>query len=152
VTCPNAVRLRVIHLVFHRLQHNCFSSLDSIKLVYQHPLERRSAATDSSKSSGTVSTPTTANETTPKQCIKCNRSPEPDFPFPFCMFCGHGFSLDCCKCGKSNRFKLGLAQDAATRTARHVVGARLSNKSAVFKPADEPEVFRSANQLRSRNK
>jgi NAD(P)-dependent dehydrogenase (short-subunit alcohol dehydrogenase family) len=46
VTCPNAVSSRVIHLVFHRLQHNCFSSLDSIKLVYQHPLERRSAATD----------------------------------------------------------------------------------------------------------
>jgi hypothetical protein len=34
VTCPNAVSSRVIHLVFHRLQHNCFSSLDSIKLVY----------------------------------------------------------------------------------------------------------------------
>jgi hypothetical protein len=48
VTCPNAVSSRVIHLVFHRLQHNCFSSLDSIKLVYQHPLERRSAATDTS--------------------------------------------------------------------------------------------------------
>jgi hypothetical protein len=47
VTCPNAVSSRVIHLVFHRHQHNCSSSLDSIKLVYQHPLERRSAATDS---------------------------------------------------------------------------------------------------------
>jgi hypothetical protein len=46
VTCPNAVSSRVIHLVFHRLQHNCFSSLDLIKLVYQHPLERRSAATE----------------------------------------------------------------------------------------------------------
>jgi hypothetical protein len=46
VTCPNAVSSRVIHLVFHRHQHNCFSSLDSIELVYQHPLERRSAATD----------------------------------------------------------------------------------------------------------
>jgi hypothetical protein len=34
VTCPNAVSSWVIHLVFHRLQHNCFSSLDSIKLVY----------------------------------------------------------------------------------------------------------------------
>jgi hypothetical protein len=49
MTCPNAVSSRVIHLVFHRLQHNCFSSLDSIKLVYQHPLERRNAATDSYK-------------------------------------------------------------------------------------------------------
>jgi hypothetical protein len=47
VSCPNAVSSRVIHLVFHRHQHNCFSSLDSIKLVYQHPLERSSAATDS---------------------------------------------------------------------------------------------------------
>jgi hypothetical protein len=47
VTCPNAVSSRVIHLVFHRHQHNCSSSLDSIKLVYQHPLERPSAATDS---------------------------------------------------------------------------------------------------------
>jgi hypothetical protein len=46
VTCPNAVSSRVIHFVFHRYQHNCFSSLDSIKLVYQHPLERSSAATD----------------------------------------------------------------------------------------------------------
>jgi hypothetical protein len=46
VTCPNAVSSRVIHLVFHRYQHNCSSSLDSIKLVYQHPLERPSAATD----------------------------------------------------------------------------------------------------------
>jgi hypothetical protein len=46
VTCPNAVSSRVIHLVFHRHQHNCSSSLDSIKLVYQHPLERPSAATD----------------------------------------------------------------------------------------------------------
>jgi hypothetical protein len=46
VTCPNAVSSRVIHLVFHRHQHNCFSSLDSIKLVYQHPLECPSAATD----------------------------------------------------------------------------------------------------------
>jgi hypothetical protein len=34
VTCPNAVSSRVIHLVFHRFQYNCFSSLDSIKLVY----------------------------------------------------------------------------------------------------------------------
>jgi hypothetical protein len=49
VTCPNAASSRVIHLVFHRLQHNCFSSLDSIKLVYQYPLERRSAVTDSYK-------------------------------------------------------------------------------------------------------
>jgi hypothetical protein len=47
VTCPNAVSSRVIHLVFHRHQHNCSSSLDSIKLVYQHPLERPSAATNS---------------------------------------------------------------------------------------------------------
>jgi hypothetical protein len=47
VTCPNTVSLRVIYLVFHRYQHNCSSSLDSIKLVYQHPLERLSAATDS---------------------------------------------------------------------------------------------------------
>jgi hypothetical protein len=46
MTCPNAVSSRVIHLVFHRYQYNCFSSLDSINLVYQHPLERRSAATD----------------------------------------------------------------------------------------------------------
>jgi hypothetical protein len=37
VSCPNAVSSRVIHLVFHRLQHNCFSSLDSINMVYQHP-------------------------------------------------------------------------------------------------------------------
>jgi hypothetical protein len=37
MSCPNAVSSRVIHLVFHRLQHNCFSSLDSINLVYQHP-------------------------------------------------------------------------------------------------------------------
>jgi hypothetical protein len=29
---------------------------------------------------------------------------------------------------------------------------RLSNKSAVFKPIDQPEAFISANQLRSRNK
>jgi hypothetical protein len=48
VTCPNAVSSRVIHLVFHRHQHNCSSSLDSIKLVYQHPLERPSAATNRS--------------------------------------------------------------------------------------------------------
>jgi hypothetical protein len=34
VTCPNAVSSRVIHLVFHRHQHNYSSSLDSIKLVY----------------------------------------------------------------------------------------------------------------------
>jgi hypothetical protein len=34
VTCPNAVSSRVIHLVFHRYQYNCFSSLDLIKLVY----------------------------------------------------------------------------------------------------------------------
>jgi hypothetical protein len=46
VSCPNAVGSRVIHLVFHRLQHNCFSSLDSINLVYQHPYERLSATTD----------------------------------------------------------------------------------------------------------
>jgi hypothetical protein len=32
--CPNAVSSRVIHLVFHRLQHNCFSSLDLINMVY----------------------------------------------------------------------------------------------------------------------
>jgi hypothetical protein len=37
VSCPNAVSSRVIHLVFHSLQHNCFSSLDSINMVYQHP-------------------------------------------------------------------------------------------------------------------
>jgi hypothetical protein len=49
VTCPNAVSSRVIHLVFHRHQHNYSSSLDSIKLVYQHPLERLSAATNSYK-------------------------------------------------------------------------------------------------------
>jgi hypothetical protein len=48
MTCPNAVSSRVIHLVFHRHQYNCSSSLDSIKLVYQHPLERPSAATDTS--------------------------------------------------------------------------------------------------------
>jgi hypothetical protein len=29
---------------------------------------------------------------------------------------------------------------------------RLSSKSAVIKPADQPEAFRSANQLRTRNK
>jgi hypothetical protein len=29
---------------------------------------------------------------------------------------------------------------------------RLSNKSAVFKPADQPGAFRSANQLETRNK
>jgi hypothetical protein len=34
VSCPNAVSSWVIHLVFHRLQYNCFSSLDLIKLVY----------------------------------------------------------------------------------------------------------------------
>jgi ankyrin repeat protein len=34
VTCPNAVSSRVIHLIFHRYQHNYSSSLDSIKLVY----------------------------------------------------------------------------------------------------------------------
>jgi poly(3-hydroxybutyrate) depolymerase len=37
VSCPNAVSSRVIHLVFHRLQHLSFSSLDSINMVYQHP-------------------------------------------------------------------------------------------------------------------
>jgi hypothetical protein len=37
VSCPNAVSSRVIRLVFHRLQHKCFSSLDSINMVYQHP-------------------------------------------------------------------------------------------------------------------
>jgi hypothetical protein len=46
VSCPNTVSSRVIHLVFHRLQHNYFSSLDSINMVYQHPYERLSAATD----------------------------------------------------------------------------------------------------------
>jgi hypothetical protein len=34
VSCSNAVSSRVIHLVFHRLQHNCFSSLDVINIVY----------------------------------------------------------------------------------------------------------------------
>jgi hypothetical protein len=33
VSCPNAVSSRVIHLVFHRFQHNCFSSLEPVWLA-----------------------------------------------------------------------------------------------------------------------
>jgi hypothetical protein len=46
VTCPNAVSSRVIHLVFHRLQHNCFSSFRLNKYGLPAPFERLSSATD----------------------------------------------------------------------------------------------------------
>jgi hypothetical protein len=87
VTCPNAVSSRVIHLVFHRLQHNCFSSLDSIKLVYQHPLERRSAATD----------------THAFNCMLCNRRFNSDEALQLHLQYSpaHAPSFDCDDCDRS---------------------------------------------------